>query len=76
MDIEQLSGTKLGNYEIGSLLGRGDRVVVYKIRQADLDRLGISKPSPNHPDSSKNTIIQDQISPGSNNSISRLLGIE
>jgi serine/threonine protein kinase len=38
MDIEQLAGTKLGNYEIESLLDRGGISVVYKARQINLDR--------------------------------------
>ena len=46
MDIEQLAGTKLGNYEIETLLGRGVTGVVYKALQISLDRSSIRK---NHP---------------------------
>jgi hypothetical protein len=31
MDIEQLAGTKLGNYEIETLFGLGGMSVVYKV---------------------------------------------
>ena len=38
MDIEQLAGSSLGNYEVESLLGRGGMSVVYKALQVNLDR--------------------------------------
>jgi serine/threonine protein kinase len=37
MDIEQLAGTKLGNHEIESLLGRSSMCGVYKAHQFSLD---------------------------------------
>ena len=39
MDIEHLAGTKVGNYGIESLLGKGGMGVVYRARQLSLDRL-------------------------------------
>ena len=38
MDIEQLAGTKPGNYEIENHLDMGGRGVAYKARQISLDR--------------------------------------
>ena len=38
MDIEQLAGTRSGNYEIESILGRRGMSVAYKARQVSLDR--------------------------------------
>lgn len=37
MDIEQLAGTRLGNYEIENLLGRGGIGVLHKAHQISLD---------------------------------------
>ncbi len=38
MDIEQLAGTKLDNYEVESLLGRGGMGVVCDARYISLGR--------------------------------------
>ncbi|MHC4356318.1 MAG: protein kinase domain-containing protein [Planctomycetota bacterium] len=38
MDIEQLAGTRLGSYEVESLLGKGGMGVIYKARQVSLNR--------------------------------------
>ncbi len=38
MDIEQLAGTRLGNYEIERLVGRSGMSVAHKDRHINLDR--------------------------------------
>lgn len=51
MDREHVAGTRLYNYEIESLLGRGGMDVVCKARQLLLDQLPAQKVLPSHLDS-------------------------
>lgn len=62
MDIEQLAGTRLGNYEIEPLLGRDGMGVVYQSRQISVNNPVALKILP--PDLSTDSFVYQTVSAG------------